>query len=548
MRHVFKFLLLVCFVSLANAEVRSYEELKNEPKSLAKDYYIHRLITETNYNKAEVKELSKDVFRRRGKLATELDKLFGKPVPYDRCKGVWTNNILDANLSCKIQRMNPSFIKNLSSDVRNRLITELAGTPDKVNLLKGFNTKNPAKYYADTFHVENFFSYYKSLSGTERNSKFNFALTPEFASLLGNDKYFNTFITDAVINRTNATLRKSLIDIDSSSFSEHGAFYLGINAIKWHKYSDSVKFFKRAVDTYKKQDDKDKANLWIYLASNSEEALLKVATSSSINMYSIYAKELTGLDKVFNIVIPKPTKEKVAGYDPQNPFHWVNLREKVKTLDSATLKEYATKFDTKETPGEYIYISNILSGYQDNFYPLAFMEHIGTDDIHRKALILALARQESRFVQSAISISYALGTMQFMPFVANDWAAKNKETFKNFDQDDVFNPKTAYTMANIHLDWLEKYLQSPIFVAYAYNGGIGFTKKLITRGDLFANAEYSKFEPFLSMELVTYAESREYAKKVLSNYIVYSQILGREISISELLGDTLVPSRSDSYR
>lgn len=65
--------------------------------------------------------------------------------------------------------------------------------------------------------------------------------------------------------------------------------------------------------------------------------------------------------------------------------------------------------------------------------------------------------------------------MQFMPFVAKDIAAK--EQMKNFDSDDMFNPIVAYNFANIHLDYLNSYLLHPVFVAYAYNGGIGFTKE-----------------------------------------------------------------------
>lgn len=547
MHLVFKFLIILCLVGVANAEVKSYEEIKNEPKSLAKDYYIYRLITETNYNKSEIKELSKSVFRRSGKLGGELNKIVPKPVAYDRCKGFWTSNILDANLSCKLNRITPNFIKNLSFDVRNKLANELESMPDKVNLLKGFNTDNPAKYFADTKNVENFFSYYKSLGNKEKNAKFNFVLDKEFASQMPLNRYFNTFITDAVINRNHPILRKSLIDISAENSSEDGAFYLGINAIKYHEYEASLKFFRSALNTYKYQSDKDKVNLWIYLVTRNKEDLLKVAQSNDLNMYSLYAKELSKTNQTLDVVIPKPSQEKVLKYNPKNPFDWVNLKNKIKTLDNATLSEFASKFDTKETPGEYIYIANILSGYKDNFYPLPFMEDIGTNDVYRKALILAIARQESRFIQSAVSISYALGMMQFMPFVANDWAKKYK--MQKFDQDDVFDPKVAYYMANIHLDWLEKYLYNPVFIAYAYNGGIGFTKNMITRGDLFTNrGEYAKFEPFLSMELVYYAESREYAKKVLSNYVIYSQILGLKTSITELLNDTLIPSKSDNYR
>ena len=171
------------------------------------------------------------------------------------------------------------------------------------------------------------------------------------------------------------------------------------------------------------------------------------------------------------------------------------------------------------------------------------MEFIGTDDLRRQALILALARQESRFVPSAISTSYALGMMQFMPFVANDIA--KKQGLAEFDQDNMFKPEVAYKFANIHLDYLENYLISPVFIAYAYNGGIGFTNRMLKNG-LFNKK--GKYEPYLAMELVPYAESRDYAKKVLANFVIYAQILGLKVSAEDEILKLSSSEKSDKVR
>lgn len=542
-----KFILLL-FLSFTflNANVKSYDDIKNEPKSLAKDYYIYRYITEGNYKKDEVKTLSKQIYRNRGKLNKEIYKIIPKPKPYDECRNFWVKNISDANLTCKLKRSTPSFLKKLNKQTLKSLEKDFANFPDKLRLLKGMSSENPAVYFAKNLDIKNFFSYYNSLSQAQKNDKFNISLNPEFLHMLGKEKSFNSFISNIVINKRLNKLRKSFLDVNASNFNSLGAFYLGINAVLYSDLQKAYEFFKVSAKTYKYQSDKDKANLWAYLVSSNEFDLLSVAKSNDINMYSLYAKELTGTNKTLNLVIPNPTKnEAPKGYDPTDPFSWVRLKNQISKMDKESLKNEANKFDTKQTLGEYIYISNILSGYKDNFYPLSFLDYLNDQNLHRKAMILALARQESRFIQSAVSISYALGMMQFMPFVANDWAKKGG--LKDFDQDDMFNPKMAYDMANIHLDWLEKLVYSPVFIAYAYNGGIGFTKKMLTRGDLFNTG---KFEPFLSMELVYYEESREYAKRVLSNYFIYSQILEpkKNISIIELLSDLLVPAKSDSFR
>lgn len=122
---------------------------------------------------------------------------------------------------------------------------------------------------------------------------------------------------------------------------------------------------------------------------------------------------------------------------------------------------------------------------------------------------------------------------------------KKELQIPNFDQDDMFDPRLALKFANHHLDYLEKYLYHPLFVAYAYNGGIGFTKKMLQRGDLFNGGAY---EPFLSMELVPFAESREYGKKVLANYVIYARLVRSSTSISTLFESLKTPVLTDKFR
>ncbi|MBR7047705.1 MAG: lytic transglycosylase domain-containing protein, partial [Campylobacter sp.] len=101
MRIVFKFAIILLLPCAIFAEILSYEELKDKPKSLAKDYYIYRLIDETKYNKKQIRALKQSgIYRNKGKLKKELDKIFPPVKPKDKCAGVGTKNILDANLTC----------------------------------------------------------------------------------------------------------------------------------------------------------------------------------------------------------------------------------------------------------------------------------------------------------------------------------------------------------------------------------------------------------------------------------------------------------------
>ncbi|MBP3207200.1 MAG: transglycosylase SLT domain-containing protein [Campylobacter sp.] len=544
MRIVFKFALILLLPCAIFAEILSYEELKDKPKSLAKDYYIYRLIDETKYDKKQIRALKQSgIYRNKGKLKKELDKIFPPVKPKDKCAGVGTKNILDANLTCIKARLYPAFIAKLPNETKLKLASKLEQNyPNLANRLIGFSKENPLAYFESIGDSANFLSYYKYAEPKSLNlSGKNEAL---YTNLGANEDFYAT-LQDLVINKKHKNFRIALLNANPSVATPKNAFLLGVNAVMFDEEKKAIEFFKTATKVEKSAHNADNAKFWVYLLSGDESVLKELANSANYNIYSLYAKELTG-NKSISVIIPEPTADAPKNYDITDPFNWVRTKAKADKMSKAELIEFAKFFDTKATIGEYSYIMNKATGYKDNFYAMPFMEFIGDGDNHRKALLLAIGRQESRFIPGSVSTSYALGMMQFMPFVANDLGKKQLK-MTNFDQDDMFKPQIAYKFANLHIDYLEKSLISPVFIAYAYNGGLGFTKRLLQRGDLFNKGKY---EPFLSMELVTFAESRDYGKKVLANYIIYRQILEptAKISVKEELEKLLNPSLSDKIR
>lgn len=539
-----KILLFLSLPFLLNAALLPYDELMKKPRSLAKDYYIYRLLDESeNLSGEQIKALEGEIFRRTNKITKKFDEFLEPDLLDDNCSFVTTQNILEVDESCQKSRMEIWFIRDLDNKTRALLAKKFKDNLQINNLLLGFNEDNPAKYFAKSNNVKNFYLYFLSLKSDEQEDKFNFALSKEFASNLVQEWWFGSFVADLTIGKRLKKLSSSLLLIDKELLKPKDAFMLGVNAVVLNKKKRAKELFLRASDS-DVAIQKDNAIFWLYLLSKDKSYLETLSKSSNINIYSLYAKELL---KSFNItvVVPNPTQNKVPNYNNKDPFDWVNLKAKVDSADDELLRKLKEKFYTKETVGEYTYISNKLERYTNNYYPMPFKEILDEFSLERKALIFAIARQESFFISSAISTSYALGVMQFMPFVAKDIATK--EQMKNFDSDDMFNPIVAYNFANIHLDYLNSYLLHPVFVAYAYNGGIGFTKRMLLRGDLFNSGEY---EPFLSMELVPYAESRDYGKRVLANYIIYLEILSKEsnTSIVELLQNLTSPLLSDRFR
>ena len=124
-----------------------------------------------------------------------------------------------------------------------------------------------------------------------------------------------------------------------------------------------------------------------------------------------------------------------------------------------------------------------------------------------------------------------------MPFLSKAIAKELNIKYNIMDQ---LKAKYNLKYANHHLNYLEKRLKNPLLIAYAYNGGIGFTIRLLKKGFFNKNSQYKKFEPFLSMELLPYDETRKYGKKVLANYYIYNNYINnRKLKIKTIFNNIM---------
>lgn len=553
--------LCICVNFLFGANY-TLEELKQKPKSLAKDYYIYKNISKQAPSKEVAEELKGHIYRYVGKISKIIEKisptihkkeyigLIAKKDP--TCIGYKSNNLLKYSINCQKLVINNDFstIKALDNKSRLALIKNFQKDKDIKDALNALNQKNPMAYLSNK-NAQVFLRFYTN--GYKKFDDFNG--TKQFVNDLKSSKIYDSFIKDLITNKKYPKLRSTLIYTNLENLDANTAFYLGINALSFDKPKNAFSYFELAHNGYNVYEFKDNALFWMYYITNDklkkQELLQKLADSKSINIYSIYAKEKLNMplpsyeNGITNV---NPTKQSVDGFDVKDPFMWQELSSKISKArkDKQALKNLANEYFTKDTLPHFAYIDSISSGYKNHYFLMPYMEYLQGNN-KRKALILAIARQESRFIPAAISTSYALGMMQFMPFLA-DYVGKDVLKIENFDADVMFEPKTAYEFANIHLDYLEKYLHSPVFIAYAYNGGLGFTQRMLKREDMFKKGKY---EPFLSMEFVPYAESRLYGKKVLANYIIYLHLLGEKTEILKVFADldsqtdqTLVKSQS----
>lgn len=316
-------------------------------------------------------------------------------------------------------------------------------------------------------------------------------------------------------------------------------FKKGLKLLQQNRAKKAIPYFKVAQQHYIRQYERDKATFWLYLSSKNKSYLKTLLESPHPNIYTLSAADIK------NKAYPKTITESfwndtTDGFDVEDPIAWAKVKHLMKKSDD--IDALAENYESKACIGIYTYLKAKACNETKSYFPMPYPKSMEGMTPERKALIYAIARQESRFVPASVSRSFALGMMQFMPFLIKDVAKAKGE---KIDYDDIFNPHKAIKYADYHLDYLTRYLYHPLFIAYAYNAGIGFTKRHITKPHYFRKGLY---EPYMSIEKMKNYEAREYGKKVLTNYVIYLNKLGVNSRISSFLQTLDTPSKTDRFR
>ena len=381
-----------------------------------------------------------------------------------------------------------------------------------------------------------------SFAGTANRKLLDKKISRELYQKLTKYKSINQFLFR--INREHLSNLQhiSLITapVKGNRISYNNLLKLGFENIKQNNDKLAAQFFKSAISKASERFYKDKAIFWYYMTSKNRKYLHYLAKSYDFNIYKLIAMDFLGLP------YPHPAtatidKRRKSPIRIDDPIAWARLKKRIFSRKS-NLYQLAKKYNSQESAAYYYYILNKASKDTKQYFPILYREMIKNYPLNRQALILALARQESRFIPASVSRSFALGMMQFMPFLIRHIAKERDETIQYAD---IFNPKTAIHFANDHLDYLNKYIHHPLFVAYAYNAGIGYTRKML-RKNLFRGE--GRYEPYFSMEMVDNEQANHYGKKVLANYVIYRMLLGSPIKITTLLKQLEKPELTDKFR
>ncbi len=143
-----------------------------------------------------------------------------------------------------------------------------------------------------------------------------------------------------------------------------------------------------------------------------------------------------------------------------------------------------------------------------------------------EALVLGIARQESRFIASARSVAGAQGLMQLMPATAR-WVAA-KSGMKDYLPAQVSEVRTNVTLGTRYLKMVLDSLGHPILATAAYNAGPGRARRW---------RDARPLEGAIYAESIPFSETRDYVKRVMANAAFYGALLqGSAFSFKQRLG------------
>jgi len=152
-----------------------------------------------------------------------------------------------------------------------------------------------------------------------------------------------------------------------------------------------------------------------------------------------------------------------------------------------------------------------------SLYPVPLYQPEGGYAVDQ-AVVLAFARQESRFEPAALSKAGARGVMQIMPQTAVTITHDASLAGRNKDRLD--DPIYSITLGQNYLrDLLERQNGSLFNIAAAYNAGEGNLSK-------WQSQQLDGGDPLLFIETIPLAETRDYIKRVMTNMWMYRLRLG----------------------
>jgi len=217
-----------------------------------------------------------------------------------------------------------------------------------------------------------------------------------------------------------------------------------------------------------------------------------------------------------------------------------------KTRNKEYLKTLIQEYQTVENYNRSAYIAQVAFGEQRAFhgidgirymweaaYPKAYsvpVKKYSASYSVPSELVWGIMRAESIYKKDVVSPVGALGLMQVMPGTAQKIAKMLGE--KKFEARDLLDPDMAIKIGARYLARLEGKFENNIpLVAASYNAGPHRVKSWLASFGTLDVDEFVEHIPFL--------ETRNYVKKVVSNYQIYAELYANKKDSLNYLSEPL---------
>lgn len=525
MKKIIAFLLVASFVYAV-----SYEFLASKPPSRARDFYA-LLFLQSTQDAARAQEIFysvKDIKRAHVEALLKITQDAALK-DYLKCQALAPEELVSAPLECSL--LGFSFVKAAELSQSDKIVLALRYKDADAALAKILFYMADAKHFK-TSNAQTAVKAF-SLCGTKcRANKLDVRLSRGFIDALEAGYYLDRSVEHIALETSLNAISGSVLKLDVKNLGANAAFFYAMLALKKGNEALAVKGLKQALKHTKTSSGKDKINFWLWLITGAKEPRAGLTESTNINFYTVYFREKSALALPPNYKTAAPALPRSKPLElkkTQDPFYLDAFLQRLRGASKQDLKHLLLELGGPHAEPFRAAVYSRLERFEYEYFINPWKKKLSALDKEYQALILALAKQESGFFPCALSHSYAIGAMQMMPFLIRSIAKTRKESAY---LPDFFSVDRILPYAVSHIDYLRDiYKKNPLLIAYAYNGGSGFTNRLVV-SKLFKGGKY---DPFLSIELVPYKESRDYGKKVLTNYYMYRKILGIPVKMQDLL-------------
>ena len=497
--------------------------LASKPRSIERDFYIWRYLDQNITPAQAQKALELSYHVNRKILRRYAQKRGDANISHIvECLTMKAQKLADQDPSCIAASISVAKFLQLPLSERKELLHKIAAFPIAKKL-----QPLAAKYPFFGALQTDFLSYFNAAGWNNRARFFNYEIDMDTMRRFAKSWRFRSFVRHIVLEDLN-NIGYNLFMLDPDSLDAQTNFWIAIYAIKHDFDSLAGKFLRASLAKAKKRRHKNRARYWLYRTTHDSSHLNDILATPGVDIYKILAAEkLKKPLQSFALLSPRGHSD----LNLSDPFEAARLYKLIRKAKKTDLPALVKRFDNIEGAPLYAIVRTKMDGYKKEYLITPYEALLDDTNKSRKILLYALARQESLFIPGTISYSYALGPLQFMPFLARHTA--KELNVSDFDLDSMFEEDVAVRFANHHLDYLERHLAHPLLIAYAYNAGIGFTRRNLI--DLFC-----KYDPMLAMELNPSGQNRHYGKKVMENFTLYAKIFHLPFSLTESL-DRLKP-------